>query len=125
MAYIARMQNTKDILDRLRSLRVEKALRQDHVAKVLGVSRTTYVRKEQGAIPITTEEWVKLSKAMGKELAYFFSLSSTGDREVLLLKLYRALTPEEKSDFLSGIDLIFKRVRRKNIIQALEKLRDA
>lgn len=119
------MQNTKEILERLRSLRVEKALRQDHVAKVLGVSRTTYVRKEQGAIPITTEEWVKLSKAMGKELAYFFSLSSTGDREVLLLKLYRTLTPEEKSDFLSGIDLIFKRVRRKNIIQALEKLRDA
>lgn len=118
------MQNIKDILDRLKSLRVEKELKQDHVAKVLGVSRTTYVRKEQGAIPITTEEWVKLANAMGKELAYFFNLSSTGAREELLLKFYRALTPEEKGDFLSAIGLVFKRVTRKNIIHALEKIRE-
>lgn len=118
------MQKTKDILDRLRSLRVEKELRQDYVANVLGVSRTTYVRKEQGSIPITTDEWVKLANALGKDLAYFFNLSPSGDKEELLVKFYRTLAPEEKSDFLSAIELIFKRVNRKNLTQALEKLKE-
>ena len=116
------MQNTKDILDRLRTLRIEKALRQEHVATTLGVSRTTYVRKEQGTIPITTEEWVKLANVMGKEPGYFFSLSDMGDKEVFLLKFHRALTPDERVDLLSGIDLIFKRAKRKEIVKALENL---
>lgn len=118
------MQKTKDILDRLRSLRVEKELRQDHVADVLGISRTTYVRKEQGSIPITTDEWVKLANALGKDLAYFFSLSPAGDTEELLVRFYRTLTPEERSDFLSAIELVFKRVKRKDLIHALEKLKE-
>ncbi|MBI5588045.1 MAG: helix-turn-helix transcriptional regulator [Deltaproteobacteria bacterium] len=116
------MLNAKDILKRLKTLRIEKALRQEHVAKTLGVSRTTYVRKEQGTIPITTEEWVMLAEAMGKELGYFFSLSGMGDKEAFLLKFYRVLTPDERVDLLSGIDLIFKKAKRKEIVKALEDL---
>ena len=118
------MQNIKYILDRLRNLRIKKGMRQDQVAKVLGVSRTTYVRKEQGSIPITTEEWVKLADSLGKEPDYFFSLLPDGEKESLLLRLYRALTPEEKGDFLSAVSLVLKRVGRKNIAQALEKLKE-
>ena len=118
------MQNIKYILDRLRNLRIKKGLRQDQVAKVLGVSRTTYVRKEQGSIPITTEEWVRLADSLGKEPGYFFSLLSEDEKETLILKLYRALTPEERSDFLCAVDLVLKRVARKNIVQALEKLKE-
>jgi len=117
------MLTTKDILERLKSLRIEKGLRQEYVATVLGVSRSTYVRKEQGAIPITTDEWVKLAATLEKELPYFFSRSFDSKKEMLILSLYRALTPEEQLDFSRVIDLFFKRFARTEIIQALDSLR--
>lgn len=124
------MPNTKEILARLRTLREEKDLRQGYIARRLGIDRTTYVRKEQGIIPITTEEWIKLAEAMGKDLSYFFSLSSPvfnkneiGAAEMLLLKLYRSLSPEERYDLICGINLLLKNVRRKETSETLEMLR--
>lgn len=67
---------TLDILDRLKALRKELALRQESLAARLGVDRSTYVRKERGAIPITTDEWLKLAKALDREPSYFFVCST-------------------------------------------------
>ena len=63
----------REVLERLRALREELALNQDYLAKRVGVDRTTYVRKERGVIPITTEEWIKLAAAMDREPSYFFA----------------------------------------------------
>ncbi len=45
----------KEVLSRLRSIRVAKGLRQADMAEQIGVDRSTYVRKERGLIPISTE----------------------------------------------------------------------
>lgn len=127
------MLNTKDILGRLRNLREEKAIRQECIARRLGIDRTTYVRKERGAIPITTDEWIKLAYAMKEDPAYFFSVPAphvmgglkkkySNGKEKLLLKLYRSLDSEEKDEFICTLSLVFKDARKKTVRQALDRL---
>ena len=126
------MVNTKDVLERLRALRVESDMRQEHIARRLGIDRTTYVRKERGAIPITTEEWLKLADAMKKDPSYFFSISAAGINgkdagtiEILLVRLYRSLSREEKNGLVLSVKLILKGVRRKRVRDALLRLKEA
>jgi len=122
------MLTTKEILGRLKRLRTEMDLRQEHMARCLGIDRTTYVRKERGSIPITTDEWVKLAEATRKEPSFFFKHAvpaedSGDDREALLVKLYRSLTTEERDDLVCGMHLMLKGIRRKTVRDTLERLR--
>lgn len=124
------MSDTTDILDRLRSLRRARALRQDFAAGVIGVDRTTYVRKEQGRIPITTEEWVRLASAMGVSPAYFFGdgkAVAEPERpvpgEIPLVRLFRALKNEEREEIASSLSLLLKGIRRRDVTEALGHLR--
>jgi len=116
------MLNTKDILGRLRNLRKEKAIRQECIARRLGIDRTTYVRKERGAIPITTDEWLKLAYAMKEDPSYFFSApvpvmglkkKYSDGKEKLLLKLYRSLDSVGKDEFICTLSLALKDARKK------------
>jgi len=116
-----------EVLERLRSLRRELDLRQDYLAERVGVDRTTYVRKERGAIPITTEEWVKLAAAMDREPSYFFAVDKTakpgpGSKEALLLRLYRSLRPAEQEDLLCAVYLKCRSIRRKAVRDTLRLL---
>ncbi len=126
------MTNTKEILNRLRALRKEKELRQEYVARQLGIDRTTYVRKERGLIPITTEEWLKLANTMDKDPSYFFESPASTDKkgvespdEMFILKLYRSLSMEDKRDLLSFIRLILRVTEKKGVKETLKKLIDA
>lgn len=124
------MLDTTDILDRLRSLRRARALRQDFAAGAIGVDRTTYVRKEQGRIPITTAEWIRLADAMGVSPAYFF-----GDGEAVveperpvpgeipLVGLFRALKGDEREEVASALALLLKGIRRRDVTEALGHLK--
>lgn len=124
------MLSTKDILKRLRTVREEKLLSQERLAKRLNIDRTTYIRKEKGHIPITTEEWIKLAAAMDKEPSYFFDSGRERPRkgeaieepERLVLSLWRTLNAEEKRDFAACLRLIFRGVRKKKVQGTLEML---
>lgn len=124
------MLTTKEILARLKRLRTDMGLRQEHMARCLGIDRTTYVRKECGSIPITTEEWIKLAEATEKDPSFFFMCKGeergpAEDGGALLSRLYRALTPEERDELVCGIHLMLKGLRRKAVREALERLRSA
>ena len=117
----------REVLERLRALREELALRQDYLAKRVGVDRTTYVRKERGVIPITTEEWIKLAAAMDREPSYFFAGGAAvkpalAKREMLLLRLYRSLRPPEQDDFVCAVHLKCRSIRRKAVQETLKLL---
>ncbi|MBI5642758.1 MAG: helix-turn-helix transcriptional regulator [Deltaproteobacteria bacterium] len=122
------MLTTKEILARLKSLRESKDLRQDYIARYLGIDRSTYVRKECGKIPITTEEWLKLAQAMEKAPSYFFTIPGAtvfddpGEKETLLVKLYSHLSEEERADLICGINLMLKNIRKKAVIDTLKIL---
>lgn len=122
---------TLDILDRLKALRKELALRQESLAARLGVDRSTYVRKERGAIPITTDEWLKLAKALDREPSYFFvcatkpSEAGLAVRERVLLKLYRSLRVHEQDDMISAVYMKLRSIRRKAVQDSLRMLREA
>jgi len=105
-------------------------LGQEYMAKCLGVDRTTYVRKERGSIPITTEEWIKLAEATEKDPSYFFQCADPpaeeeGDEsaEVLLVKLYRALTEQERDEMICAMHLMLKGIRRHAVRSTLARLR--
>jgi len=113
------MLSKKEILGRLRMLREEKSLLQEHVARSLGIDRTTYVRKEKGRIPITTEEWLKLAQAMQADPAYFFSIPKPVEKDCKaafdeddMLRLFRSLNREERSKFICGIREAIRNMRR-------------
>lgn len=118
---------TQDVLNRLKALREELSLRQDYLARRVGVDRTTYVRKEGGAIPITTDEWIKIANAMGREPAYFFGASGSSKsdlavREALLVRLYRALRPTEQEDFVCAVFEGCRSIRRRAVRDTLKTL---
>lgn len=122
--------SVQKVLERLKSLREELALRQDSVARSVGIDRTTYLRKECGAVPITTEEWVKIAGAMGADPSYFFSACDSGKphselagRERLLIRLYRSLRPAEQDDMVSAVYFKCRHIRRKAVQDTLKLLR--
>ncbi len=121
---------TIDILDRLKALRKELALRQESLAERLGVDRSTYVRKERGTIPITTDEWVKIAKALDREPSYFFVCPKPVEtglevRERLLLRLYRSLRVHEQDDMITAVHMKLRSIRRKAVQDTLRMLREA
>jgi len=124
------MLNTKEILARLKNLREEKSLNQEFMAHTIGVDRTTYVRKERGAIPITTEEWLKIARATGKPPSFFFSSNGSGaqrldtwSKERLLVRLYRSLDTQEKKELIGALNLILKGVGKSAVKDALKWLK--
>lgn len=123
--------SAKEVLGRLKALREELSLRQEYLARRVGVDRTTYVRKELGAIPITTDEWIKLAKAMGTEPAYFFSSGAArgaqllAEKEALLVRLYRALRPAERADLICAVHTRCRSIRRKAVRETLRLLADS
>ncbi len=125
------MITTPEILERLKCVREAAELSQNEVASELRLNRTTYARKEKGDIPITTDEWLALSKILKKDLLFFF-LNNLSVRsgvfpppereERTLLTLYRSLDAEEKRDLIHSIRLLLKRVNRKKVRQSLDSL---
>lgn len=100
------------------------------MAEQIGVDRSTYVRKERGSIPISTEEWIILSDALGKQITHFLAEHGgpTGKdaqttEETLLMRLLRALRPEEKRYFFHTVSMMFKGVRRKEVASAIDGIR--
>lgn len=123
------MINTRVILYRLKRSREERGLRQDEMARCLDIDRTTYLRKEKGQIPISTEEWLIISEVLDKDPTHFFidsdmtlDESPTELQEHLIAKLYRALSEEDRRDFLFTIRLILKGVESKEVSEALDNL---
>ncbi|MFQ5428302.1 MAG: helix-turn-helix domain-containing protein [Thermodesulfobacteriota bacterium] len=124
------MSGLSIVLKRLKALRTRRGLSQNVPAKCLGVNRSTYVRKEQGGIPLTTEELIKLAELLGVEPGYFF-MSDVEAMEVLedghagtLASLYRSLKGEEQRDFLTLIVIAFKGIKRKKVRENIARLRD-
>lgn len=120
----------KEILGRLKSLRVAKGLRQADMAGLIGVDRSTYVRKERGAIPISTEEWLLLSAALGRNVSLFFDGQGAHVRterhlpdEMLFKRLLKALRPDEKRYFFHAVTQMFKGIRRKDVASILDGIR--
>ncbi len=128
------MLSTGEVLHKLRSLREAKDLKQEHVAKRLGIDRTTYIRKEKGHIPITTTEWLRIADVMKTNADYFFQGKARQNKsqgsgkgcvdknEELLLRIYNGLSAEEKKDFVASIRILLKGINRKKVQEALRLL---
>jgi transcriptional regulator with XRE-family HTH domain len=123
------MINTRVILYRLKVAREERGLRQDEMAQCLHIDRTTYLRKEKGQIPISTDEWLIISEVLDKDPTHFFidsemSLeeSPTELQEHLIAKLYRELDEDDRRDFLFTIRLILKGIENKEVSETLDNL---
>ncbi|WP_150284130.1 helix-turn-helix transcriptional regulator [Rummeliibacillus sp. TYF-LIM-RU47] len=63
-------------LQKLRYERLSRKISQEEMAKAIGVTRTTYYKKENGDIRITVDEFSKLLETMGiskNEAGLFFT----------------------------------------------------
>lgn len=122
------------ILENLRIMRKAKGVKQSVLADALGCDSTNYSRKERGQIPITTEEWVKISTILNEPIASFFTQGHT-----LVSKTPEAYSPEERNYIsrligilrggnriaISGIkniiDSIFQSLRPNPLMQTIQK----
>jgi len=124
------MTGIKKVLTRLKTLREHNSLSQNVLAEVLGINRSTYVRKELGNIPITTEEWMKLARRMNVEPGYFFdtdgaAVEGTEDgHDMVLLALFRSLKLMEQQDLLTLVVIAFKGIKRKKVREKIALLSD-
>ncbi|MFQ5353584.1 MAG: helix-turn-helix domain-containing protein [Thermodesulfobacteriota bacterium] len=124
------MSRTCKVLKRIKALRKRSDLSQNALAECLGVNRSTYVRKEQGRIPITTEELIKLAELMAVEPGYFF-MTDIEAEEVLedghagtLASFYRSLRVMEQQDLLTLIVIAFKGIKRKKVREKIARLEE-
>lgn len=69
------MKKLKNILYQIKHMRKAKCLTQADMAERLGVERTTYVRKESGAIPVTLKEFLLIADILNIPPEYFFNQS--------------------------------------------------
>jgi len=125
------MTALKKVLRRLKALREQSSLSQSVLAEALGINRSTYVRKELGYIPITTEEWIKIAERLNVKPGYFF-LTERGivkncadDHERALISLYHSLKIMERDDLLTLIAIVFKGIKRKKVIENIARLRNS
>jgi len=124
------MTGIKKVLTRLKTLREHNSFSQNVLAEVLGINRSTYVRKELGNIPITTEEWMKLARRMNVEPGYFFdtdeaAVEGTEDgHDRVLLALFRSLKLMEQKDLLTLVVIAFKGIKRKKVREKIALLSD-
>lgn len=66
-------RNEQAVLDKLIKQRLMRKLRQGDIAGHLKIDRTTYVRKERGEIPITTDEWLMIADFLSIKASVFFT----------------------------------------------------
>nr|WP_255562396.1 helix-turn-helix transcriptional regulator [Flavobacterium sp. IB48] len=48
-------------------MRLQKQLSQEEIADLIGMTQSTYSRKEKGITNITMSEWIKIAKVLGVE----------------------------------------------------------
>jgi DNA-binding XRE family transcriptional regulator len=65
--------NTDEMLDRLKALRKDRELKEEHLAHELGIDTDTYIGKETGSVPFTLKEWLRVSIVMNVRLSYFIT----------------------------------------------------
>lgn len=66
-----KISDAKEMLDRLEALRKEKKLKEEYVAGQLGIEKAEYIGKENGLIPISVKEWLRISDIMEVKMIYF------------------------------------------------------
>ncbi len=52
---------------KLQIMRLQKQLSQEEIADLVGMTQSTYSRKEKGITNITMQEWMKIAKVLGVE----------------------------------------------------------
>lgn len=96
----------QEILRRLITLRNERGFSQEKMAQIIGCKRTNYIKKEQGQIPIVTEEWLKIAAAFDLTIEVFFTplpLENMDDIKFLVYGFHR-LSYENKRNLLNILD---------------------
>nr|WP_233074155.1 helix-turn-helix transcriptional regulator [Flavobacterium sp. IB48] len=66
-------------------MRLQKQLSQEEIADLIGMTQSTYSRKEKGITNITMSEWIKIAKVLGveKDEIYQAGISKKGMFKVL------------------------------------------
>ena len=60
---------------RIRNLREDEDLTQEHLAKYLNISQTTYSRYESGALDIPSESLIKLAEFYSTSVDYLLGIT--------------------------------------------------
>ncbi len=68
---------------RLKDLRVDKDLRQEDVAQLLGIAQTVYSRYERGAQPIPVVHLLRLADFYGVSTDYMLGRTNNPQRNTL------------------------------------------
>lgn len=107
----------KKILGQIRLVRKQKGLTQESIATVIGVERSTYVRKESGAIPLTLGEFIKIAEFL--EIDYNVSsgklalVPKTHPEILQLVHMIESLSKDDKDFLIENTKKLIKFTKRK------------
>jgi transcriptional regulator with XRE-family HTH domain len=78
----------KEILDKIRAIRLEKGYTQEYIASKLGIDPVNYGRLERGQSKLTLERFIQICKILDVPPATFFN---GGEQQIIeyLDKIYK------------------------------------
>ena len=93
------------IISALTAARMEKGLSQEALARMIGTQRSNICRIESGAANISLDMFLKISSALGKEVALSLSEPAAEEPHRYSLRLYdeELLTFSMEDEGLSGL----------------------
>ena len=104
---------------KLQIMRLQRHLSQEEIADLIGITQSSYSRKEKGITNITMQEWTRLAKVFGveKDEIYQANTSKKG-----ILNVSKNENPHNITYILEQIDFLQKKNHElKEKIRMLQK----
>lgn len=99
------------IKTKLQNVRLKRHMSQEEIADLIGMTQSTYSRKEKGITNITLQEWIKLAKVLAVEKEEIYQINAPKKNISEILDIQNQIIPEfflEQIDFLRKENLELK-----------------
>ncbi len=100
----------------LQSKRLERQLSQEEIADLLGMTQSTYSRKEKGIIKITKAEWAKIAEVLQVEKDEIYEPAISEKKINVILQTQYRLVPSYLQQQMDSL--------KKENVELKEKLRN-
>ena len=91
------------VYERIKELRIQLNLSQDYVAKILGISRSTYTQMENGNRKVLADEVAQLSKLFGVTADSLLNETEISQPATMFARSFERLDERDQAEIMNLI----------------------